>query len=263
MSNERRIEIISKLVGLAEDKVEMDFNDIFIACLQDLDAEVRVSSIEGLWECEDRRLIDVFITMLTGDSQCAVRAAAASALGKFALLAELGDLRYEDGVRIEGALVSAVRSNDESTEVRRRALESVSAFGKPEIAQMVSDAYNSPEREMRISAIYAMGIQCDPQWLDTLLKELGSRDAEMRYEAAVACGEMGAEEVVPQLIELIGDLDAQVQLSAIAALGRIGGDEAESTLKDCLNDPDNHVRDAAEHALDELSLNRDPFSFRI
>lgn len=263
MSTARRIEIVQKLVGLAEDSVEMNFNDIFIACLPDPAAEVRVGSIEGLWEYEDRSIIDTFITMLNQDSQDAVRAAAATALGRFALLAELGDLRHEDGARIERALVSVVGRNSESTEVKRRALESVSAFSKPEIKQMIQDAYNSMEHDMRVSAIYAMGMNCDSQWLDTLLKELGNSDVEMRYEAAVACGELGVEDAVPSLIELIQDTDSQVQLSAIAALGRIGGDEAEAVLKECLNDPDEHVRDAAEDALDELSLDRDPFTFRI
>jgi HEAT repeat protein len=263
MGIKRRAEIIEGLTDLAEENVEMNFNDIFIACLQDPDATVRAGSVGGLWEYEDRSLIDTLIAMLNQDRQESVRAAAAMGLGKFALLAELGELHREDKDKIEGALVSVIESGGEALEVRRRAVESIAVFSSPEVAQIILAAYSSAEHKMRVSAIYAMGMSCDPQWLETLLKELGNPDAEIRYEAAVACGELGEEEAVPYLIELIHDVDPQVQLFAITALGRIGGDGAEAALSECLNDLDGHVRDAAEDAMDELSLNRDPFTFRI
>jgi HEAT repeat protein len=100
-------------------------------------------------------------------------------------------------------------------------------------------------------------------WLPTLLKELGNPDTEIRFEAAVACGEIGEEEAVPHLMGLIHDLDTQVQQSAIAALGIIGGSEAEAALGECLNYPEEHIRAAAEDALEDLGLGKDPISFRI
>jgi len=43
---ERRQQIIARLVELAEDNFELNFDSIFIYCLKDEDADVRVSAIE-------------------------------------------------------------------------------------------------------------------------------------------------------------------------------------------------------------------------
>jgi HEAT repeat protein len=262
MEKARRMEIIEKLVELAEEKIDVNFNDIFIACLQDPDAAVRASAIEGLWEDEDRTIIDPLIAILHRDSQEAVRAAAATALGRFAMLTELGEMRQQDGDKVQKALWTVIENGKEGLEVRRRAIESLAPFSLPEVTNIIREAYNSNNYEMQVSAIYAMGMNCDLQWLDTLIGELGNTDAEMRYEAARACGEIGEDKAVPYLVKLIHDTDLQVKLAAIAALGRIGSSEAEEALKARLNDPDEYIRDITEDALDELYLNRDPFTFR-
>ena len=90
---ERRRPIISRLVELAEDNFEFDFDSIFRRCLNDEDAEVRCKAIEGLWESEETSLINPLINLVEQDYSEKVQAAAATALGKFALLAELGKLR--------------------------------------------------------------------------------------------------------------------------------------------------------------------------
>lgn len=263
MEKARRMEIIEKLVEMAEEKIDVNFNDIFIACLQDPDSEVRASAIEGLWEDEDRSIIDPLIAILHRDNQEAVRAAAATALGRFAMLAELGEMRQQDEEKVQKALLTVIENGKEGLEVRRRAIESLAPFDLPKITNIIREAYNSNDYEMRASAIYAMGMNCDPKWLDTLIGELSNTDAEMRYEAARACGEIGEERAVPHLVKLIHDPDAQVRLAAIAALGRIGSSEAEEALKARLNDPDEYIRDITEDVLDELYLNKDPFPFRI
>jgi len=47
---ERRRHIISRLVELAEDNVELNFNEIFKLGLSDPDEEVRIKAIAGLWK---------------------------------------------------------------------------------------------------------------------------------------------------------------------------------------------------------------------
>lgn len=258
----RRREVASQLVALGEENPEVNFDDIFLACLHDPDGMVRVSAIEGLWEYENRSLIDPLIALLREDRGEAVRAAAAIALGKFALLAELGKLRPDDGAKVEGALVAAIDNQAEQLEVRRRAVAAIAPLSRPQVTEIIQRAYYSDDAKMRVSAIYAMGKNSDPAWLPTLVKELGHPDAEIRFEAVGACGELGEEEAVPHVERLIHDLDVQVVLSAIAALGKIGGSEAAAALRECLNHPEGHIRDAAEDALEELDRNEDPFSFR-
>ena len=260
---ERRRQIASQLVGLAEEDPKLNFDDIFHACLRDPDEIVRVRAIEGLWEYENHSLIDTFINMLREDRQESVRAAAALALGRFALLAELGKLRPDDGAKVEKALAEVIDDQEEQLEVRRRAVEAIATLSLPKVTEIIQEAYQSDDDQMRVSAIYAMGRNSDPAWLPTLVKELSNPDTEMRFEAAGAYGELGGEEAVPHLVRLIYDLDAQVQLSAIVALGKIGGNEAGAALRECLNHTAEHIRGAAEDALEELGFSKDPFSFRI
>ena len=263
MGFKRRRQIASRLVELAEENFKLNFDDTFLTCLQDPDEIVRVKSIEGLWECENRYLIDPLITMLREDSKESVRAAAAIALGKFAMLAELGKLRPDEGAKVERALLDVIDDQEEQLEVRRRAIEAIAPLSLPKVTEIIQQAYQSDDPRIRVSAIYAMGRNSDPAWLPMLVKELSSPDAEIRFEAAGACGELGEESAMPHLARLIHDLDSQVQLSAIAALGQIGGSEAEAALQECLNHPNEHIRQAAGEALEELGLGKDPFSFRL
>ncbi|MCK4362168.1 MAG: HEAT repeat domain-containing protein, partial [Dehalococcoidia bacterium] len=110
---ERRRQIASQLAELAEEDPKLNFDDIFHACLRDPDEIVRVRAIEGLWEYENHSLIDTFINMLREDRQESVRAAAALALGRFALLAELGKLRPDDGAKVEKALAAVIDDQEE------------------------------------------------------------------------------------------------------------------------------------------------------
>ncbi len=260
---DRQRQIVGHLVELAEENPNLNFDDIFIACLHDPDETVRIKSIDGLWECESCSLIDSFITLLREDSKESVRAAAAMALGKFAMLAELGKLRPEHRLKVERVLLAIIDDQEEDIEVVRRAIEAIAPISLPRVKEIIQQAYSSDDDNMRVSAIYAMGKNSDPAWLTTLLRELGSADTEMRYEAAEACGELGEEDAVPHLSRLIHDLDSQVSLSAIAALGKIGGSEAEDILRECLTHSDEHIRQAAGEALEELGFEKDPLSFRI
>ena len=258
----RRRQIIYRLVELAEDNFELNFDSIFISCLKDQDAEVRSKAIGGLWESEEASLIAPLINLLEQDSSEKVQVAAAIALGKFAMLAELRKLRSCHTSRICQALLTVIDDRSKPIEVRRRALEAAAPLSQPQVKKAIMAAYQSRNPKFRASAIYAMGRNCDHSWLPMLLKELGNADAEIRYEAAGACGELGEEEAVPYLTELINDPDTDVQLVVIQALGKIGGSEAKECLKQCLNNPSEVILQAAEQTLYELEAEEDSFSFR-
>jgi len=259
----RRRQIVYRLVELAEDNFELDFDNIFRNCLKDQDAEVRCKAIEGLWENEEPSLVNPLVNLLEDDSSEKVQAAAATALGKFALLAEREKLRSCHKSKICQALLTVIDDESKPIEVRRRALEAASPLSLPQVNRVIMEAYQSRNPKLKVSAIYAMGRNCDLSWLPVLLKELASADAETRYEAVVACGGLGEEEAVPRLIELINDPDTDVWRVAIQALGEIGGSEAKGCLEECLNSPSGLIRQAAEQALRELETWEDPLSFRI
>ncbi|TET12996.1 MAG: phycocyanin alpha phycocyanobilin lyase [Dehalococcoidia bacterium] len=256
----RRKQIVGQLAELAEDNLELDFDEVFRSCLTDADGEVRVKAIEGLWGCEERSLIDPLIRLLLEDVEHSVRAAAADGLGRFTMLAELGRLPESDAHRVEEALLTAFNKGNEQLNVRLRVLEAISPLTKPQVEEMIRQAYRSDSLEFQVSAVYAMGRNCNPGWLPVLLKELRSPDPQLRFEAVRACAELEAEEAVPHLIELTCDSDAEVQISAIEALGRIGGGEAREGLQRCLDSSEEVVRQASQEALEEIGFWEDPSS---
>ncbi|GAI11108.1 unnamed protein product [marine sediment metagenome] len=259
----RRRQIVHRLVELAEDNFELNFDSIFKDCQKDQDAEVRSKAIEGLWESEETSLINPLINLLEQDSSEKVQAAAATALGKFAMLAEHKKLRSSHTFKVCQALLTVIGDKSKPIEVRCRALEAAAPLSLPEVKKAIMEAYQSHNSRLRISSIYAMGKNCDHSWLPILLKELANVDAEIRYEVVGACSELGEEEAIPYLIELLNDPDTDVQMTAIQALGKIGGSEAKKCLEQCLDSPSEVVQQAAEQALDELEAVEDPFFFKV
>ena len=98
---ERRRLLMSRLVTVAEDNVELDFNFIFRHGLQDTDADVRARAVAGLWECDDRNLVTPLMNLLKKDPSEEVRASAAAVLGKFGALSQNGKLLQEVVSRLE------------------------------------------------------------------------------------------------------------------------------------------------------------------
>lgn len=257
---ERRRKMLARLTELAEDNLELNFDAIFRHSLEDPDAEVRLLAIEGLGESEEPSLVEPLIKRLQGDASERVRAAAAQGLGRFVLLAELNKLRPHYARRLEKVLLDVIGHGGQPLEVRRRAVEAIAPLSQPGVTQLIHDAYLSSEPEMKVSAVYAMGRNCDPRWLPILLREMGNDDPEMRYEAALACGELGEEEAVPSLANLLRDDDTQVQEAAIQVLGKIGGNEAHRLLRQLLTSEEARLVEVARDALQEAEVTEGPFS---
>jgi len=250
----RRRQIMHRLYELAEDVVCLNFDVIFKHRLKDEDEEVRQVAIEGLWENEEISLIKPLINLMQQDSSYKVQAAAALALGRLAMLLEHRATHADQVVQLSKALLGTLADNGNSIDVRRRALEAIAPLNLRQVKQAIIDFYNNDKPLFKVSAIYAMGKNCDPCWLPILLSELTAIDAEVRYEAALACGELGEQGAVPYLIELTNDNDADVRIASIQALGTTGGSEARDHLKKCLNPPSETIRQAATQALYEVEI---------
>ena len=256
---DRRRKVINRLVELAEENFELNFDNIFKNGLKDADAEVRVKAIEGLWENEETTLITPFIKMLNEDSSERVQAAAAKALGKYAMLAELKKLGPYSTARVSQALLAILADKNKPREVWRRALEAAAPLSLPEVKKAIEEAYTSQDARIKNSALYAMGRNCNSGWIPILIKEMSSPSSETRYEAAGACGEICDEEAVTPLIKLTQDKDPEVQQAAIQSLGKIGGVKAKQYLLKCLKSPDEIISEAAEQALKQIDTEEDSF----
>ena len=259
----RRHQVISQLVHLSEVDFRLDFSSVFVFCLHDPNEAVRMQAIAGLEAEENYQLVTPLLRSLKEDSSAEVRAAAAIALGKFALLGELGKIPTHYRDKIYSALLEVLDNTKETIGVKRRALEAISPFNLTRVKELIEQAYHTDDVRLKASAIYAMGRNCDSTWLTTLLTELNNDESEIRYEAANACGELGDEEAVPHLVRLIKDEDHQVQEAAIKALGEIGGEQAKQALNKLAKSPQSRIRLAAESALEELHFCEDPLSLQF
>jgi HEAT repeat protein len=259
LSTEQRLQLLDALHTAAEESAHLDFTAIWQLALEDSAPRVREAGIaysadeEGLW------LIEPLLRLCREDPEASVRAAAAEALGRFAYLAEVGDLPAWHARQIQDTLLATVARPDEALPVRANALASAGYFSTPQVQETIRTSHRDPA--LRQSAVRAMGHNCDPAWLDTLLAETQSPDAALRAEAARALGELEDARGVSRLTELLEDPTLEVQLAAIWALGAIGGQEAQEALIYCLEDPCEAVREAAEAALGELADWNEPLAF--
>ena len=253
-----RRKLLQELVDTAEANFELDYSVLGHFALADSDAGVREAAIDLLWEDESLELLNRLVDMAQEDESVPVRAAAASALGRFILLGELGDLPESEAYRAQDTAVNILNDQVEDIDVRRRALEAIANCGHEIVDEAIREAYDSPDRRMQISSVFAMGRTYDEQWNEFVLQQVDSDDPEMRYEAARAAGELELEEAVPALTRLALDDDREVKEVAIWSLGEIASRESvrvlESLAEEARRLDDDELREAIEDALGTASL---------
>jgi hypothetical protein len=253
-----RRKVVREMVELSETNYELEYRSFGLFALSDDDPGVREAAIEVLWEDASLEVMSMLIQMAQHDPNREVRAAATSALGRYILMGELGDLPESETRRALDAAVSLYQNVQEDVAIRRRALEAMANSSHSMVPGAIQSSYRSADREMRISSVFAMGRTCDDRWEDVLINELESDDAEMRYEAVRAAGELELASALPLLSKLIGDDDREIQMAAIWALGEIGGREAMRLLTSVAEyaeeEDDEDLLEAVEDALGSASF---------
>jgi hypothetical protein len=259
LSTDRRRAIITAMITMADENLNVDFKFVLRQALDDPDEEVRAQAVSGLWEDESPSLTGPLLHLLHEDPAERVRAEAAGALGQFILMGETGQMDERRAFGVQEALLRAYGDPKESSEVRRHALESLAFSSDDVIHDIIEAAYRNGDDRMVTSAIFAMGRSADPHWQRTILNELKSSNAEFRFEAARAAGELELVEAVHPLDEIAqSDTDDQVRAIAIHALGQIGGREARRVLETLDETEDNpELQEAVAEALDELAFLED------
>lgn len=258
LSTGQRRGLVRSMIDQAEANVELNFTRALQVAARDADPETRALAIGGLWEDESWATAEVLLGLLDNEADEAVREAIVVALGRYAYLAATDELDDERRSLIRSVLLNASRP-DEAVSVQRRAIESIAYLcDDPEVSRLITEAYESPERALRVSALFAMGRNLDSNWLATAMSELSNEDPEFRYEAAKTCGEFGDERAVGPLLDLIDDEDREVQLAAVGAIGQIGGKTATNVLRRLRQSEDEVLRDAADDALVNASYAADP-----
>jgi HEAT repeat protein len=263
---EFRRKIVRRMAETSEANYEMDYRAFGLFALNDPDPEVRSAAIDVLWEDESLELLRHLVNTAQNDDTPFVRAAAMTALGRFILAGELGNLPESEAINAQDVAIRLLNDDKEEVDVRRRALEALSNSSHDMVPGAIKKAYRSGDRKMQVSSVFAMGRTCDEQWENIVLNELDSEDAEMRYEAARAAGEIELVSAVPKLAQLLTENDEDIRLAAVWSLGEIGGKEAirilEAMLEVAEESEDDELIEAVEDAIGNANLVMgDMFSF--
>ncbi len=253
----RRKALLEDIEGLSENDTLLSFEALARLALSDEDPQVRLPAIRVLWEYEASDLPDIFLNLLKTDIEPEVRAAAATALGKYVYLGEIEELSALKLSQVEEALLQATTGAEELL-VRRRSLEALGYSSRDEVPPLIEAAYNNGERDWLVSALFAMGRSAQEVWQPKVLNMLENNQPAVRAEAARAAGELEIDEALPQLIDLLDDPNDNVRAACIWSLSQIGGEGVREILENLYDETDDEKEaDFIDDALDNLTFNEE------
>ena len=256
-SSERVLDIVERMVSLCEDQLDVEFEVIYKQGLKHPNPTVRIASLKGLEESEDRALVIQLGKILKSDPVAEVRAAAAIPLAHLSIMAEAGKLSARYREALEDALYGVMENEREIQEVKLKAMEAVSVFAAERLTSHIELAWSSGDLNARQSSLFAMGRTSDPKWIEYVIPDLEHDAASVRYEAAIAMGELGDEHHLRVMDAPLDDEDLTVQLAAISAVERIGGDAAKAKLELKLASPEPQVVELVQQALQTMKDEED------
>ncbi len=258
ISVKRKLTLLEGLESLAEDDTLVNFDDLAKALLSDVESAVRARAIRLLRECEDAKLISMYLDFLKNDSDANTRAEAAVALGLFVALGEFEEIPEALHRQTEDALLDAVNSADD-VKVRRRALESLGFSSRPEAQALIESAFQQDDSAWQASALFAMGRSADNRWDEQVLASLMSDNRNVREAAVEAAGHLGIKAASPILIKMLEDEDDDDVTSAIIwSLSQIGGEDARSYIETLLDQTEDEEQiEFLEEALENLAFTED------
>ena len=256
-SSERVLDIVERMISLCEDQLDVEFEVIYKQGLKHPNPTVRIASLKGLEESEDRALVIQLVKILKSDPVAEVRAAAAIPLAHLSIMAEAGKLSARYREALEDALYGVMENEREIQEVKLKAMEAVSVFAAERLTSHIELAWSSGDLNARQSSLFAMGRTSDPKWIEYVIPDLEHDAASVRYEAAIAMGELGDEHHLRVMDAPLDDEDLTVQLAAISAVERIGGDAAKAKLELKLASPEPQVVELVQQALQTMKDEED------
>jgi HEAT repeat protein len=156
--------------------------------------------------------------------------------------------------RVEECLLHLI-SSQETTLVRRRALESLGFSSRKEVIGLIEKAYTSEDMDWVITALFAMGRSANSRWNPKVLTMLSHTHPGVRAEAASAAGELEIRSARSGLLELLEDTDFDVRMAAIWALSQVGGKGVREALENLQETTDDDEEaDQTDNALENLDF---------
>ena len=251
MNEQEKLDFISQLSETEEWRE--CFEPIYCRLMEDDSPKVRQAAIVAMWELADPRHIDLLINRAETDPNVEVRGKAASVLGIYIYEAVVNEsLEESKYLAIRRFLLDMARDADEALLVRRMAIEALSFENSDDTQDLIAWAYEHPEKEVKMSAVFAMGRSQNPIWHDTILDELDAKERQLRLEAVNAASEAELSAATPKLRNLATCSDKELRTAAIWALAHTRGPGAIETLEMCALEEDDEIRRVAEDAIEEF-----------
>jgi HEAT repeat protein len=263
--SQRRQSLLEDLEELADADTLVSFEEIGRMALTDEAAKVRALAIRLLWDVQERKLAPTYLKMLENDPDIEVRATAATALGTYVYLGEIEEIPASLLKPIEDSLLKKVNSQNEPL-IRRRALESLGFSSRPEVPDLIRQAYDMGQPEWMESSLFAMGRSADKVWETEVLTQFNNPSDAIRAEAIQAAGELELASARLPMLQILEDEpeNEDVWAAVVWSLSQIGGEDVRGTLEQLLehtDDPDE--TDFLEEALDNLSFTEDMAIFNL
>jgi len=261
---DRKLSLLEGLLSLAEMDTLVSFDDFARVILDDPVASVRVYALKLLRECDDAKLIPVFLNLLKSDPDAGVRAEAANSLNLFVDLGELEELSEDIYREIVSALLESATGEDEAR-VRRRSLESLGWSSNTDVVALIETKFEDENIDWKVSSIVAMGRSADDRWEDRVLRSLLDENLKIRKAAVQSAGMLGFKSARVVLLKLLEEEESDEIISAtIWSLSQIGGEDVQIVLESLLDrteDPD--LVEFLEEALDNLAFTEDLNRFEL
>jgi HEAT repeat protein len=254
----RKLVLLEGLESMVESDTLVNFDDFAKAILDDPESAVRGRAIRLLRECEDVKLIPVFINIMKHDPDAQTRAEAAIGLNIFVALGELEEVPADSQRVAEDALLEAANGQDD-VKVRRRALESLGYSSRPEVTALIESAFAREDPAWQASALFAMARSADNRWDADVLASLPSDNRSVREAAVAAAGQLGIKAAGPILIKMLEEEeDDDVTGVMIWSLSQIGGEDARTYIETLLDQTEDEEQiEFLEEALENLAFTED------
>jgi HEAT repeat protein len=254
--DDHKINLLSDLADIAEVETLVCFDQIGKLGITDPLVSVRLVGVQLLQSSEDYRMAIALIKLMKNDPEENIRAEAAFALGKFIYMGEVEGLSPEKYERILTALFILLRGQDTAL-VRQKALEAISYSSHEDIPDQITKAFESKEKNWKLSAIVAMGHTADERWSAPVLSLIHSEDWDFQLEAIKAAGELELKDACLPLLRLLKQkqVDPDILHAVIFALAKIGGENVRTELERLLEEAeDDDEAEFIETALEELDF---------
>jgi len=225
-----------------------------VAALRDQDGSVGASAATALGQLGDAQAVEPLVSALLTSKEPAARQSAAEALGNLGdrravepLVAALKDRERDVRRRVatalgqlkDGRAIQPLIALCTDKGVQERVVKALAQIGGPAVPALIA-ACREGERDVRISAIAALGQMGGAQALEALLLSLREdRDGLVRAYAAMSLGQIGGVPALEALVTALReDRDRMVRTYAAMSLGRTGEPQAVEALMATLKDKD-------------------------